>query len=169
MVRGVSEVPAVVLRPPSGDLPFRVHRLPARGQLGTVIDHFWAVEWALPYGEHHDQDVVTYPCAHITVEDNAAWVQGVVTEVFQRRLTGRGRAIGAALRPAGLSAFSDVPAATLVDRRCRAAEVFRDLSSLAAVTAAPDVPSAIDAFGSWLLERNPQPAPAAALVDDAVA
>jgi AraC-like DNA-binding protein len=165
----VSEVPAVVLRSgAAGPRPFGVERVPAHGSLAAVVHHFWAVEWTLPPGGWHDQDVVTYPCSHLTVEDGQAWVRGVVTRRFTTRLTGSGRVVGARLRPSGLSALTDVPPATVTDRRAPAAELLGDVSGLAALNEVPDARAAMAAFARWLAARHPQPADGAGLVDEAV-
>ena len=168
-MRGVSEVPAIVLRPPVGHRPFRLDRAAASGPVADVVEQFWSVEWELPAGRHHEQAVVTHPCGHLTVEGAGVWVNGVVTRVFHRRLTGSGRVIGARLRPAGLSALTDVPPATLTDRRVPGAGLLGDVSGLAAVAAAPDVQAGMAAFADWLAGRDPRRPEGAALVDDAVA
>ena len=164
----MSDVPAVVLRPAAGARPFRLQRVPATGPLAAVVDHFWAVEWELPPGHSYHQEVVSHACCHLTVEDDGVWVRGVVTERFHRRLTGRLRVVGVHLRPAGLSALSAVPAATLTDRRVPAAEVLGDVSGLARAAGAPDVDAGIGMVERWLVDRDPRPPPGAALVDEAV-
>jgi AraC-like DNA-binding protein len=109
----VTDVPAVVLRPAAGPPPFRVEQRPAGPGL---VEHFWSVEWDLPPGAHHDQEVLSHPCGHVTVEDGQGWLYGVVTTRFATRLTGSGRVEGAHLRPGALSALTEDPAA-LVDTR----------------------------------------------------
>ena len=164
-------VSAVVLRPGEpGRRPFRVDRAAATGPLAAVVEHFWAVEWALPAGREHEQDVVTHPCSHVTVEDGLAWVQGVVVHRFTRRLVGSGRVVGAKLRPAGLSALTDVPPATLTDRRVPATDVLGDVGGLVGtVERAPDMAAGMAAFERWLAARDPTPPEGAELVDAAVA
>jgi AraC-like DNA-binding protein len=161
----------VVLRPDEpGPRPFQVDRAEATGRLAAVVENFWCVGWALPAGREHEQDVVTHPCSHVTVEDGVAWVRGVVVHRFRRRLVGSGRAVGAKLRPAGLSALTDVPPAALTGRRVPAAEVLGDVRDLVgAVERAPDAGSGMAAFERWLAARDPTPPDGAALVDEAVA
>jgi AraC-like DNA-binding protein len=127
------------------------------------------VRWALPAGREHEQEVVTHPCSHVTVEDGLAWVQGVVVHRFSRRLVGSGHVVGARLRPAGLSALTDVPPATLTGRRVPAAEVLGDVRELVeTVERAPDAGAGMAAFERWLTARDPRPPDGAALVDEAV-
>jgi AraC-like DNA-binding protein len=169
-VRDVAEVSAAVLRPEDpGPRPFRVDRVDASGPLAAVVQNFWSVQWALPAGREHEQEVVTHPCSHVTVEDGLAWVQGVVVHRFSRRLVGSGHAVGARLRPAGLSALTDVPPATLTGRRVPATEVLGDVRELVeAVERAPDAVAGMAAFERWLAARDPRPPDGATLVDEAV-
>jgi AraC-like DNA-binding protein len=167
----MSDVSAVVLRPDGpGPRPFRVERSDAAGPLAAVVENFWSVEWALPAGREHEQEVVTHPCSHVTVENGLAWVQGVVVHRFCRRLVGSGRVVGARLRPAGLSALTDTPPATLTGRRVPAADVLGDVRDLVeTVERAPDAGSGMAAFERWLTARGPRPPDGATLVDEAVA
>jgi AraC-like DNA-binding protein len=166
----VSEVPPVVLRPRAvGRRPFAVERTPPPAPLVAVVDHFWAVTWQLPPGCRHRQEVVSHACAHVTVEDGRVWVQGVVTRRFSRELMGSGRVVGVQLRPAGIGALTDVPPATLTDRRLPAERVLGETADLAdAVSAAPDAAAGMAAFAAWLAARDPRPPEGAALVDAAV-
>ena len=66
-------------------------RVDAAGPLAAVVENFWSVQWALPPGREHEQEVVTHPCSHVTVEDGLAWVQGVVVHRFSRRLSAAAR------------------------------------------------------------------------------
>lgn len=166
----MTEVPPVVLRYDGwADRPFRLHLADPPESLAAVVDNLWSVEWSLPDGAEHHQEVVTHPCAHVTVEADRSWVQGVLTRRFRRRLVGRGRVVGAKLRPAGLSALTDVPPATLVDRRVPAGEVLGDVSGLIRVVqAAPDAERGMAAFAGWLGRRAPTRPDGAELVDRAV-
>lgn len=157
----MTEVPAVVLRPAAGRLPFRLDRRPPVPALAAVVDHLWSVGWELRPGAQHEQEVVTHACGHLTLEADGAWLHGVVTERFRRVLAGCGQVAGAKLRPGALSALTDVPPAELTDRRRPAAEVLRDATGLPATTG-------IDALEAWLLARDPRPRPGAELVDAAV-
>ncbi|HST66335.1 MAG TPA: AraC family transcriptional regulator [Mycobacteriales bacterium] len=164
----MTELPAVVLRAPAGSRPFRLHRRPPVPELADVVGHFWSVEWTLPPGTHHDQDVVSHACGHLTVEDGGAFLQGVSTARFRRRLTGSGRVVSAHLRPSGLSALTDRPAVELTDRRTPLAEVVPDAPPLDKVRAAEGVEAGIDALEEWFAALGPLRRPGADVVDTAV-
>jgi len=164
----VAELPAVVLRAATGDRPFRLARRPPAAELADIVDHFWSVEWSLPAGTHHDQAVISHPCAHLTVDDDGAWLQGVVTRRFERRLEGAGRAVSAHLRPAALSALTALPPARITDRRLPLDEVMPDAPDLAKVRAAESQAAGLDALEDWFRRVGPTRRRGAELVDDAV-
>ena len=166
----MAAIPPVVLRPAEpAERPFRYARRSPAAAL-DVARSYWSVEWSLPAGEHHDQDVVTHPSVHVTVEAGRAWIQGIVTERFTRRLVGSGRVVGVQLVPTGLSSMTSTPPASLTGRRVPAEELLGDVGGLvAAVDAAPDQASGMAAFEEWLVGRDPRRAEAAAVVDAAVA
>jgi AraC-like DNA-binding protein len=164
----VIELPAVVLRAPAGSRPFRLYRRPPAEHLKEIVEYFWSVEWALPPGAHHDQDVVSHPCGHLTVEEDGAVVQGVSTSRFRRRLTGSGRVVSSHLRPSALSALTDRPAAELTDRRTPLAELIPHAPGLEKVRAAESPEAGLDALEDWYTALGPRRRPGAEVVDAAV-
>ena len=113
-----TSVPPAVLTPQGEPLPFRLHRQPAAPGSADVVHHTWVVEWDLPGGQVHEQSVLTFPAHHVTVESDGRWVHGVMTRRLARRLTGRGRAIGAHLEVTGLGTLAcDLDASAYTDRR----------------------------------------------------
>jgi AraC-like DNA-binding protein len=164
----VTELPAVVLRAPAGSRPFRLGRRSPGPGLEDIVGHFWCVEWTLPPGAHHDQEVVSHPCGHLTVEDDGGWLRGVTTRRFQRRLTGSGRVVSAHLRPAALSALTDLPPARLTDGRVALAEAMPAAPGLEKVRAAEGPEAGLDALQEWFAAIGPRRRPGADVVDTAV-
>jgi AraC-like DNA-binding protein len=106
--------------------------------------------WNLEDGVVSTQQVLPYPAANLVVENGCVQLWGASTQVSERRLAGRGWAVGALLRPAALAALASQPA-DLVDEHV-------DLSApglVAAIEAVmpDDVDAAADAFANWLVER----------------
>ncbi|NUS45160.1 MAG: helix-turn-helix transcriptional regulator [Mycobacteriaceae bacterium] len=105
----------------------RLTRYPAGPELADVIDRFWAVRWDLPAGMHHRQQVLTHPCANLSVGHGDASAadfdpdliearcSGVATSLTARTMAGQGWTVAAMTRPGGLGAFTDAPA-DLTDR-----------------------------------------------------
>lgn len=108
----------------------RVHltRYPVGPELAGLVDRFWAVEWDLPAGAVHRQQVLTHPGANFSVghADAAAneaapgeleaRLNGVARRLTTRVLAGHGWAVAAMTTPGGLGAFVTQPATVFTDR-----------------------------------------------------
>ncbi len=164
----MAELPAVVLRAAAGDRPFRLARRLPVPELADVVHHFWSVEWSLPAGTHHEQAVISHPCGHVTLDDQGAWLRGVVTRRFEVRLEGAGRVVSAHLRPSALSALTTLPPARLTDTRLPLAETMPTAPDLAKVYAAESQAAAMEALEDWFRRVGPTRRRGADLVDEAV-
>ncbi|WP_188534376.1 helix-turn-helix domain-containing protein [Kocuria dechangensis] len=90
-------------------------RLPAPDDVAHLVRQLWIPEWDLPAGERVEQLVLGYPASNVVVEPAGVALHGPTTRASTRVLTGRGWAVGALLRPAGVLLFTDRPA-ELLDR-----------------------------------------------------
>jgi AraC-like DNA-binding protein len=113
----------VILRPAGGARPFVVERHAPRAALADRVAHVWTVEWHLPAGAAHDQEVLSAPALHLTVEAGAVELHGVVTRRYLRRLQGSGRVLGCRFRAGGLLGAALVPLSSLLDRAVAAQQV----------------------------------------------
>ena len=117
--------------------------------------------------------MISFPCLHLTAEWGepgeirhghpmpATLVHGVVTEVFQVTLRGRGGVIGARFRPTGFAAWAGVDAHLLTDRSVAAGELLGPgLAALHELFAAPDPESRVAALRTALLRHRSLRAPA---------
>jgi AraC-like DNA-binding protein len=104
-----------------------LNRYPPGPALEGLVDRFWVVSWRLPEGMVHTQQVLTHPCANLSVspvelqEDGRpgpieAVLNGVARQLTSRRLAGTGWALAPKTTPGGLGAFIKGPAAELTDR-----------------------------------------------------
>lgn len=91
------------------------------------VEHFWSVRWDLRGRDPHDNTVITFPAVHLTHEWGtdqlrhghrlpATLVHGVVTRVFQTRISGCGAVVGARFRPGGYAARFGRDAGALTDK-----------------------------------------------------
>lgn len=122
-----------ILRPDEGRRYFSVDRLAPSPELHPWVDHYWTVSWDLPAGTTYTPEVLTHPCAHLTVESGAgrrhgfalpaSLLHGVVTRRFSIQLDGEGRVFGVRFRPGGIGAFIGGDASQLTDRVVLAADV----------------------------------------------
>ncbi|WP_165825057.1 helix-turn-helix domain-containing protein [Mycolicibacter senuensis] len=91
------------------------------------VEHFWSVRWDLRGRDPHDNAVITFPAVHLTHEWGtdqlrhghrlpATLVHGVVTRVFQTRISGCGAVVGARFRPGGYAARFGRDAGAVTDK-----------------------------------------------------
>ena len=105
-----------ILHPGRFTQAVRLTRFPPTEALAGLVDRFWVVEWELPPGEQHRQEVLPHPCANLSVGWlEGTWLAGVTTRVVVRELSGSGWNVAAMTTPGGLGAFLPGPAAALTD------------------------------------------------------
>jgi AraC-like DNA-binding protein len=115
---------------------FDNRRYPAGPDLERWVEHFWTVEWDLDGHPPVDSRVISYPAMHVTAEWGgihgelrhgialpATIVHGVVSRVFEVRLTGRGEVVGARFTPGGFAAWTGLDASAYTDRALPAVEL----------------------------------------------
>jgi AraC-like DNA-binding protein len=88
-------------------------RLPAPDDVAHLVRQLWIPEWDLPAGERAEQLVLGYPASNVVVEADGVALHGPTSRASTRVLTGRGWAVGALLRPAGVLLFTENPAELL--------------------------------------------------------
>jgi AraC-like DNA-binding protein len=100
-------------------------RYPPGAELAGLIDHFWAIQWQLPDGQQHRQQVLTHPVANMSVSHPdarsrsrtiEARLSGVARRLSDRVVAGQGWVVAAMTTPGGLGAFLTGSAARLTDR-----------------------------------------------------
>lgn len=142
----------------------RLTRHPVGPALTGLVERFWAVEWDLPAGTEHAQQVLTHPGASLSVgrpdgrcpEAAAgaleARLNGVARTLTTRVLTGHGWAVAAMTTPGGLGAFIDAPARSVTDRvvGLGAATGLDEAALIRRLAAAPDGPARFAAMGTAL-------------------
>jgi len=83
------------------------------GAAAEVVDTYWSVVWNLGVDETLTQRILELPAITLSVESGEGVPAPLVLSPVQRRawvrtITGRGRAFGIRLRPAGLAVVSDL-------------------------------------------------------------
>lgn len=131
------------------------HREPAPAPLAELVRWYWIPRWDLAPGRTSRQQILPFPAANLVVTPEGIALVGPATGASHRDLRGRGWAVGALLRPAGLASLSPDP------RRLRDTETPVDAPELHdAVRAAMDLPdeeagrhAAVAACSDWLVPR----------------
>ncbi|MFD5224848.1 helix-turn-helix domain-containing protein [Microbacterium sp. NPDC058342] len=140
-----------------GRMP-RFHRLPPTASAEHLVAWFWIPEWDLPPGESSRQEVVAYPALNLVADPSGLQLVGATTRATHRDLTGSGWAVGALLRPAGVAALTDAPAA-LRDSwaSLEAPEMLARLTAVMAADGGERIDGAVSIVSQWLADRAGAP------------
>ena len=87
------------------------HREPAPEDLRELVRWFWIPRWDLAPGRTSRQELLAFPASNLVVEPGGVSLSGPALGVSHRDLRGRGWAVGALLRPAGLASLAPDPRA----------------------------------------------------------
>jgi AraC-like DNA-binding protein len=104
-----------------------LNRYPPGPDLEGLIAFFWVVEWHLPDGTLHPQQILSHPCANISISPGQAdadgrptpveaVLTGVHLDLYTRRLSGSGVAVAARTTTGGLGAFVPGPVSEFNDQ-----------------------------------------------------
>src|SRR5699024_5735892 len=80
-------------------------REPAPDDLSDRIRWFWIPRWNVEPGRTSRQELLPFPASNLVVEGGVVTLSGPTTGRSHRDLRGRGWAVGALLRPAGIAAL----------------------------------------------------------------
>ncbi|MFT3889699.1 MAG: helix-turn-helix domain-containing protein [Arachnia sp.] len=86
-------------------------RIPAPDELRDLVRWFWIPRWAIAPGRASRQALLPFPASNLVVQADGVTLSGPSTGASHRDLSGRGWAVGALLRPAGIAALSPDPGA----------------------------------------------------------
>ncbi|UYG17695.1 helix-turn-helix domain-containing protein [Brachybacterium huguangmaarense] len=135
------------------------HREGAPASLAALVRWFWFPRWDLPPGEVSRQELLPFPASNLVVQLDGVTLAGPATGRAHRDLQGRGWAVGALLRPAGLMALHAEPS------RLRDIEVAMPVPGLhGGIAEAMELPDeaagrrhAIGVWETWAAEHLPAP------------
>ncbi|BBX29900.1 helix-turn-helix domain-containing protein [Mycolicibacterium alvei] len=106
---------------------FELLRWAPSEESARFVDHFWSVAWDRHEAGPFKSTVITFPAMHLTREwgDDvvrhghrlpSTLLHGVVPEVFEVTITGRGSVVGARFKPGGFTARFGGDAAAMTGR-----------------------------------------------------
>lgn len=93
------------------------HREPVPEGLSHLLRWVWVPRWDLEAGQRLVQEILPFPASNLVVEPAGTTLYGPTTGASTRVLEGSGWAVGALLRPAGLSILGTAPA-SIRDGEC---------------------------------------------------
>lgn len=85
------------------------HRVPAPADVSELVRWFWIPRWDLAPGRSSRQELLPFPASNLVVEPRGVSLAGPTTGASHRDLRGRGWAVGALLRPAGIASLRPDP------------------------------------------------------------
>ncbi len=85
------------------------HRVPAPVELTQLVRWFWIPRWNLAPGRTSRQQLLPFPASNLVVQTDGVTLSGPTSGASHRDLQGSGWAVGALLRPAGVTSLSDDP------------------------------------------------------------
>lgn len=149
-----------IVNPREGFRHFRLERHAPAAALAPWVERHWVVAWDLRGRAPFTQAVIPHPSVQLVSEPGGTRVHGIGTARFERRLEGRGMAVGTKFRPGAFAPFHGAPAWRLTDAVLPVADVFgADGAALADTIArgGGTVEAHIGAVEAFLLERRPAP------------
>jgi AraC-like DNA-binding protein len=167
VVDGAEQDARGIVAPDAGLTRFALDRFDPSPAVGRFVAWYWRVQWDLPDGDAHTQEVLSHPVVNIVFQDGSGIVVGVQKHRSQRTLEGSGWALGVMFRPAGFSPFA--PAADLVERTVDIGAVFGlEGSQLAADVIAAGAETAHLVVDRFLAARVPSAPQSGERVSDLV-
>ncbi len=138
---------------------FDLLRIKPSPDLAAFVENYWIITWDLSGKPDYVQQNLPHANLHMVIDPFAtSGVFGVHTGVFEYRLCGTGRLIGAKFKPGAFSAFSDLPAVSLQDKHVAIDEVFDvDVAGLQhKFLATENLEDASQIIENMLLQKNPK-------------
>ncbi len=142
------------------DVDFRLDRVPASGDLASLVERHWLVSWDLPAGRRASVTLLPHPCVNIVFDRGQVAIAGVGSERFTYAYTGSGRVFGVKFRPGAFRPVFGRPVSELADQTIPLATLWRDADRLAAdLAAAPDLDALVVVAERYLRSHWPAPDP----------
>lgn len=139
------------------------HRVPATGELAHLVRWFWLPRWDLAPGRVSRQEVLPFPASNLVVDPDGVTMTGPSTRASYRDLSGSGWAVGALLRPAGVSVLGVQPGDLRDSTAPFDAPDLQDvvLAAMRGLDEAGVRENAVTGFSRWIATRSASPDTAA--------
>jgi AraC-like DNA-binding protein len=84
---------------------FTLNRYDPAPDLRAWIESYWVVTWELPPGVAHRQVNIAHAGINVAFEPEGSFLYGAIGRLFEREISGTGRAFGIKFRPGGFFPF----------------------------------------------------------------
>ncbi len=113
-----------ILNGRAGEKKFCLKQYTPAQDLSFFVERYWTISWDLREQEPFVQEILPYPCVHLTFEEERSRVYGVETGRFMRLLKDKGRVFSIKFRPGGFYPFVQVPITRFTCTSVELEEVF---------------------------------------------
>ena len=94
------------------------------GNLTSLVEQYWFVDWSLEGGKTHTQQNLPDPNFHLVFEKGKARLVGPVSKVYQYTMKEKGKIFGVKFRVGALVKWLGCPVVEYIDQERGASEVF---------------------------------------------
>jgi AraC-like DNA-binding protein len=99
------DIPTGIIHREKGASFFQLNRYFPAASLADFVEHYWIVEWSLPEGYTHVQEVLPALSVQLVFQLDKATVHGVKKQRFIQHISGTGRVVGVKFKPGGFYPF----------------------------------------------------------------
>ena len=145
-----------ILRREKGEPFFQLNRYFPSALLAGFVEHYWVVEWELPAGVTHMQEVLPTLSVQLVFQHDQASIYGVMKKRFIRHLSGTARAIGVKFKPGGFYPFLKKPVNTIAQRETNAYALLGVATPPIHISVSGEHSAPLEAIESLLLDLLPE-------------
>jgi AraC-like DNA-binding protein len=150
------DIPTGILHREKGAPFFQLNRyLPGEG-LAAFVEHYWIVEWSLPEGYTHVQEVLPTLSVQLAFQVDNATIFGVMKQRFIRHISGTGRVVGVKFKPGGFYPFLRKPVNTIAQQETGAYALLGISSPPIHIAATGEHGPVLEVIESLLLQLLPE-------------
>lgn len=99
---------------------FQLNRYFPTTLLADFVEHYWVVEWLLPEGYTHVQEVLPTLSVQLVFQLDEATIHGVKKQRFIQHISGTGRVVGVKFKPGGFYPFLEKSVLTIAHQETEA-------------------------------------------------
>jgi AraC-like DNA-binding protein len=108
--------PRGILNPKMAEQKFQLSRHVPAPDLAFFVERYWIIHWDLRGQAPYVQEVLTYPCVNLAIEQGKSGVFGVITGKSAHLIEGKGKVFGVKFKPGGFYPFVKSPVSPFTDR-----------------------------------------------------
>lgn len=164
-----TDIPTGILNREKGAPFFQLNRYLPTALLADFVEHYWIVEWSLPEGYTHVQEVLPTLSVQLAFQLDEATIHGVKKQRFIQHISGIGRVVGVKFKPGGFYPFLKQSMSTIAHKQMNAYTLLGITTAPIQVPVSGDHAPALEAIEALLLRLLPKKEEKMLLVQQIVA